>query len=312
MTATQPSTGMQDLTLERLKSLSKPALWVLAARMRTLGLSLTPVAAGSWVAAQAVGWRIEVTAAAMGSAALIQIGTNLWNDAADAASGVDGPDRLGPPRMTALGLLDAVQVRRAALGSFMISAILGLYLATFGGWPIIALGLVSLALGYLYSMGPFPLSGTPLGEALVIGFFGIAAVVGTAYLHGVPPNGDTVSLGLLMGLPAAAILMLNNHRDRMTDAKAGRRTLAILIGEGASKVVYAGMLIAALVGGAIWARSTGVALLALLPAAGLAAMLVRRMFNLPVSAALNDLIARTAGFQVLLLAGLWYTRALGG
>jgi 1,4-dihydroxy-2-naphthoate octaprenyltransferase len=201
----------------RLKRLPKPALWVIAARAKTLGLSVTPVAAGSWAAAQAGGWRGDVFAGAMAAAAAIQIGTNLWNDAADAARGVDGSDRLGPPRMTALGLLDAAQVRRAAAASFFASALIGLWLAWIGGWPIIAIGLVSLALGYFYSMGPWPLSATPLGEVLVILFFGIVAVAGTVHLHGQAVGAGVLALGVITGLPAAAVLMINNHRDRTSE-----------------------------------------------------------------------------------------------
>ncbi len=284
-------------TVARLSALPRPVLWVIAARIKTLGLSLAPVAAGSWLAASMGQWRGDVTLAAMGAAAAIQIGTNLWNDAADAQSGVDGPARLGPPRLTSLGVLDAPAVRRAAAGAFGISALPGLYLALIGGWPIILVGLVSLALGYFYSMGPRPLSGTPLGELLVIAFFGVVAVAGTVWLHGHTVSGTVLALGGITGLPAAAVLLLNNHRDRDSDARAGRRTLAILVGQGVSKAIFTGLILATVIGAGMF----GANLLTLAPAILIGLGLCAAMIRWPVSSALNRLIPATAVFQVLVL-----------
>ncbi|MDU8928520.1 1,4-dihydroxy-2-naphthoate octaprenyltransferase [Alisedimentitalea sp. MJ-SS2] len=291
----------QAAMVAQLEALPKPLLWVIAARVKTLGLSLAPVGAGSWLAAHMGHWRVDVMLAAMGAAAAIQIGTNLWNDAADAKSGVDGPERLGPPRLTSLGLLDGGQVRRAAAGTFVIAVLLGLYLTALGGWPIVAIGLVSLALGFFYSMGPRPLSGTALGELLVIAFFGVVAVAGTVYLQGHAVGGAALVLGTITGLPAAAVLLLNNHRDRVSDARAGRRTLAILLGQGASKGLYGLFLLAAWIGAIAFAG--GVAM-ALLPAAALGIALCLAIVRLDISPALNRLIPGTAAFQVLLLLGI--------
>jgi len=285
---------------ERLAELPRPALWMIATRFKTLGLSQVPVLAGSWIAAGSTGWRLDAMLSAMLGAGAIQIGTNLWNDAADAENGVDQPDRLGPPRMTALGLLDAASVRRGALIAFGMAALAGVYLAGIGGWPIIAIGLVSLALGYFYSMGPRPLSGLPFGELLVIAFFGVVAVSGTAYLHGADPlAGRSLLTGVMIGLPAAAVLMLNNHRDRVQDARAGRQTLAILIGPTASRLFYFATLLGAL--GLAFVLAPG---LWLAPAGALALWLGHAMWHWPVSERLNRLLAQTALFQMLLLVVL--------
>lgn len=296
--------GMHASVLDDLRRLPRLALWILAARMRTLGLSLVPVLAGTWIAAQAGAWRPDVALSAASAAAAIQIGTNLWNDAADAARGTDGPDRLGPPRMTGLGLLPARHVRIAAGAAFGLATVLGLHLALVGGWPIVVIGLASLAMGYLYSMGPYPLSGSPLGELLVIVFFGIVAVAGTAALQLAPVDARVLLLGVTIGLPAAAVLLVNNHRDRSADARAGRRTLAILIGIPASRLLYAGLLLASLYGA--WRMAPGCALraVAFLPPAALSAVLIRDMAILPISSGLNRLIARTSLFQGLLLLAL--------
>lgn len=287
-------------TRARLASLPRAVLWVIAARFKTVSLSLMPVLAGSWLAAGQGGWRPDVAVAAMLAAAAIQIGTNLWNDAADAARGVDRDDRLGPPRMTALGLLDGATVRRGALAAFGVAVLAGLYLVGIGGWPIMVIGLASLAFGYLYSMGPVPMSGLPFGEALVILFFGLVAVSGTAWLQGVAPFApQTLALGLVIGFPAAAVLMLNNHRDRAQDERAGRRTLAILLGERGARLVYFGLLLAGLgIAASVWPG------LSLLPAGAMALWLGHAMWHWPVSARLNRLLAQTAGYQILLLLGV--------
>jgi len=297
---------------ERLRQLPMPVLLFIAARVKTLGLSLAPVATGTWLAAVSGGWSLSVMIAAMVAAAAIQIGTNLWNDAADGGRGTDGPDRLGPPRMTGLGLLDAGLVRRAAIAAFCIAALFGLWLAMIGGWPVILIGVVSLALGYFYSMGPYPLSHSPLGEGLVILFFGVIAVGGTVYLHGQPVTGDVLQIGIITGLPAAAVLLINNHRDRDLDQIAGRRTLAIVLGQGATRALYGLLMMVALVGGAAISASDIQCLLALLPAAILAAGLIVKISKTPVSTGLNRLIAGTVGFQILLLGGMALARAMAG
>jgi 1,4-dihydroxy-2-naphthoate octaprenyltransferase len=300
MTEAGSSAQDRDTVRARLAGKSRPALFALAARFRTLSLSQAPVLAAGWLAAGAGTFRADVTLAAMLGAGAIQLGTNLWNDAADAASGVDRPDRLGPPRMVALGLLGGTEVKRAAAASFALAALAGLYLALVGGWPVIAVGLVSLMLGFFYSMGPRPLSGLPFGELLVILFFGLVAVSTTAWLQEVDPFAPrTLLLGLTIGLPAAAVLMLNNHRDRVQDARAGRRTLAIVIGDRAARAVYVASLAAAVALAALMVAS----LWLLLPAA-LALWLSAAIMRLPVSARLNALIGRTALFQLVLLIAI--------
>lgn len=295
-----PSPAAGAALQARLAALPRPALWAIAARFKTLSLSQVPVLAASWLAAGQGLWRADVMVAAMLGAGAIQLGTNLWNDAADAARGVDAPDRLGPPRMTALGLLDPGAVRRAATGAFALASFAGLWLLTVGGWPVTAIGLVSLALGYLYSMGPRPLSGEPFGELLVISFFGLVAVSGTGWLMGLDPLASRVLLtGLMIGFPAASVLMLNNHRDRVQDARAGRRTLAILLGPNGARSVYS----AGLVGGIAAAALLAPSLWLFLPGA-LAARLIAGIWRTPVSARLNRLLGQTALFQALLLVAV--------
>lgn len=305
------SSNTSAQAVERLSQLPLPVLLIIAARVKTLGLSLAPVAAGSWLAAVSGGWNPAVMLAAMLAAAAIQIGTNLWNDAADGGCGTDGPNRLGPPRMTGLGLLDAGLVRRAAVLAFGVAGVVGLWLATLGGWPIVAIGLVSLGLGYFYSMGPRPLSHTALGEVLVVLFFGIIAVAGTVYLHGQAITSVVLMVGVITGLPAAAVLLLNNHRDRELDQIAGRRTLAIVIGQRATRGLYSALLIAALIGSFGLAVRSLLGAAPLIPAVVLAVVLAATMGRTQISTRLNRLIAGTVGFQTLLLLGIAAAMALG-
>lgn len=303
----RPASSTEQMT-DRLRHLPLPVLLFIAARVKTLGLSLAPVLTGTWLAAQSGGWQLSVMITAMVAAAAIQIGTNLWNDAADGGRGTDGPDRLGPPRMTGLGLLDAGLVRRAAIAAFGIATLSGLYLAMIGGWSIVLVGIVSLALGYFYSMGPYPLSHSPLGEVLVIVFFGVIAVSGTVYLHGQKITADVLMIGIITGLPAAAVLLINNHRDRDLDQIAGRRTLAIVIGQGATRALYGFFLMAALSGAVLISVNSILGGMFFIPVTVLSIILLAGMLKTPVSAGLNRLIAGTVAYQILLLIAIAIAR----
>ena len=230
---------------ERAQGLSASRVWIMASRPRTLSLSLSPVMTGvaiGWADAGAVRWPAVLVAAL--AAALIQIGTNLYNDAADSQRGGDGAARVGPPRVTASGLVDARQVGRAAALSFAGAAVGGLYLAIVGGWPILALGVASIVCGWAYSGGPAPISYSPFGEVFVLAFFGIGAVMGTAWLASGVAGPAGLLAGIALGLFASAVLLVNNHRDRAEDARVGRRTLAIVLGAGRTRWFYAVLMLA--------------------------------------------------------------------
>jgi 1,4-dihydroxy-2-naphthoate octaprenyltransferase len=164
-------------------------------------------------------------------------------------------------------------------------------------------------LGYLYSLGPLPISYTPFSEVLQILFFGIIAVGGVYYLHTGTITRDVLLTGMLFGLPGAAVLLTNNHRDRVGDRAAGRRTLPILIGEAGSRLAYAALLVTTAVGlGLMYCGSTaGCVAFALL--LGFALILAARMAETPVSAALNRFIGRTALYQMTALAAAMVARA---
>ena len=284
-------------------------LWISAARPKTLLLSLAPVAAGIGLAvAQTRGLAWATALATLVAALAIQVGTNLHNDAADFERGTDTHERLGPPRATAQGWFSARQVRTAAHLAFGLAFLLGLLLVIRGGWPILALGLAAIACGYAYTSGPRPIAYGPFGELYVLAFFGIASVVGSHYLQALSFERSALLLGVALGLPAAAVLLLNNDRDLETDQAAGRRTLCHYLGRPRSRVLYAALLLvplplilAAGLPGPVWLS------LAALP---LALLLIARLLGGASGQALNPLLGRTALYQALLAALLLCAFAL--
>ena len=286
--------------------------WITAVRPKTLTIAIVPVLVGSalaWVRADNLNW--AVIAAALAGATLIQVGTNLHNDAADYDRGADDPTtRLGPPRVTSEGWLSADQVRRAALISFSLAGLIGGYLIWVGGWPILAVGIASIAAGLGYTGGPRPIAYSALGEFFVFLFFGLVAVAGSYYLQTGELTWSASLAGVLVGMPAAAVLVVNNYRDLDNDRRAGKNTLAVRIGRRASQTEYALLLLLpflllpflSLVSGSGWWLGLPVLVLPW------AMILVRRFRLEPPGPVFNHLLASTAkfqlGFGLLLCAGV--------
>lgn len=218
--------------------------WTMAARPRTLILSMTPVAVGAalaWGADRKI-YAPAILAALIGSM-FIQLGTNLHNDAVDSERGGDGPDRVGPSRVTASGLLTATSVKRGAATCFAAAALLGFYLVFIGGWPILLLGVLSIISGWAYTGGPRPIAYTPLGELFVVAFFGVGAVCGTYWLCTAYLSPAAIEAGFALGLLAGAVLLVNNYRDAEADARVGRKTLAIVAGPHITGWIYSGSML---------------------------------------------------------------------
>jgi len=276
-----------------------PNIWLLGMRPRTLTMAAVPVAVGAALAwAEGVSPDWLTFAVTLACAVLIQIGTNLFNDARDGERGADGPDRIGPLRITGAGLAEPKQVRRAAVGCFVAALLAGIYLIVVGGVPIMLIGLASLVAGYAYSSGPRPLSHGPFSEVYVIVFFGLIAVAGSYYLQAKTLPGTAVLLtGVAIGSYAAAVLLVNNLRDTAADLKAGRRTLAGRLGTRGSRWLYGFLLLAPfpLLAAAWGVRPLGLVWLAL-PVCLWAIILFAR---LPVGPGMNAQLGRTAMIQVL-------------
>jgi 1,4-dihydroxy-2-naphthoate octaprenyltransferase len=279
--------------------MTKLSYWLLAARPKTLVVALTPLLVGGSLAyADSGTFHIAPWLAALAAALFIQIGTNLHNDAADFDRGADSAGRLGPKRAVAEGWLDAAAVRQGAAISFSIAFLLGIYLVSIGGWPIMLLGLGAIAAGYAYTGGPRPIAYSPLGELFVLLFFGLAAVGGTYYLQTLTLTGSALLAGIVVGLPAAAVLVINNYRDLDSDRLVGKHTLTYFIGRPASRWLY-GLMLSASPLLAVFLNpvfpSGWLPLLALPPAV----MLISRFWTHPIDAGLNALLARTAQYQLI-------------
>lgn len=285
--------------------------WIAATRPKTLLLSASPVVAGVALAVAQTGRLAPFTALLTLLASVsIQAGTNLHNDAADFERGTDTVLRLGPPRATAQGWFTPAQVKTAAYLAFSMAFAIGVLLALRGGWPIVALGLASLAAGLAYTGGPRPIAYGPYGELFVLAFFGVAAVWGSHYLQTLSGGGAAVLVGLALGLPAAAVLLLNNYRDLETDRIAGRRTLAQVVGPAGARLLYAVLLIGPYPI-LLWAGLPGHPWLTL-GAIPLACILAYRLWRGPGGVGLNSLLGATGAYQAIIVVLLVIGLALPG
>lgn len=248
--------------------------WILAARPKTLVAAAAPVVVGAGLAAHHASFSALPAVAAFVGALLIQVGTNLANDYYDFVRGADTGERVGPLRVTQAGLIAPETVRRAMILVLAAAMLPGAYLVAVAGWPIVWIGLVSIACAVLYTGGPAPLAYHGLGDVFVFVFFGLVAVGGTYYVQAGSWPPDAWLAGAGVGALSTAVLVVNNLRDIDTDAAAGKRTLAVRIGRRGTQVQYA-----ALVAVASAVPPIGVAALGW-PAATLAALVV-----LPLAAA---------------------------
>lgn len=181
--------------------------------------------------------------AAMVVALAIQVGTNFANDYSDGKRGTDSADRVGPLRLVGSGLATAGSVKRAALGSFAVAAVAGLWLALATTLWLVPVGLVCFAAGWLYTGGPRPYGYAGLGEVFVFVFFGLVATVGSAFVQVERIDGVAVGAAIPVGLLATALLVANNLRDIPTDAVAGKNTLAVRLGDRRTRLLYVALMV---------------------------------------------------------------------
>jgi len=206
--------------------------WLLASRPKTLSAAIVPVLMGTALAARepaAVSWGLFTCTLA--GAVLIQIATNFINDAIDFKKGTDTGERLGPTRVTQAGLLSANAVMTAAWLCLAGAALCGIPLILRGGWPLLVIGLASMAMAYAYTGGPYPLAYHGLGELFVVIFFGLVAVGGTFYLQSLQLTRNALLAGFAAGSLATVMIVINNLRDIEGDCRSNKRTLAARFGE---------------------------------------------------------------------------------
>ncbi|WP_313694748.1 1,4-dihydroxy-2-naphthoate polyprenyltransferase [Halorarum halobium] len=306
------------------RDVSARRAWLMAARPQTLPIALSPVLVGTGLALDAGVFAPLPAAVALVGALLIQIGTNFANDYYDAVQGADTEEREGFTRATAGGLIDPAAVKRAMWLTFAAAILVGTYLVSVGGLPIVVVGLLSVAAGVAYTGGPYPLGYHGLGDLFVFVFFGLVAVTGTYYVQAAAELGvDVLTLvprpelvplaAVVASLPVAAlatdVLVVNNVRDREEDETTGKRTLAVRFGYGPSRVQFLLLLGMAYTIPVVFAVTTG-SLATLLPLLTLpyAALLTRTMLTETSGEALNPALERNgkllAAFSALFGLGL--------
>jgi len=238
--------------------------WVAGARPRTLPAALSPVLVGTGAAAALGAAHAGRALLAAVVALALQVGVNYANDYSDGVRGTDA-DRVGPLRLTGSGAAPPRQVLRAALLSFGVAAVAGVALvALSGAWWLLVVGALAVVAAWTYTGGPRPYGYAGLGEVFVFLFFGLVAVLGTTYTQAGRLSVDAIAGAVAVGSLACAILVANNLRDVPTDAVAGKRTLAVRLGEGRTRTLYAALLVLPYLLLSVPARTTPFALLPLL------------------------------------------------
>ena len=273
----------------------------MALRPKTLSAAVVPVwVASALVVTQGLSPKLWVSVLATMSSIFIQIGTNFVNDALDFKKGADTSTRLGPKRVTQSGLLSARQVITGAALCFVVAALLGLPLVIEGGWPIIAIGITSILMGYAYTGGPYPLAYRGLGDLFVILFFGLVAVGGTYFLHTGTYHSDAFVAGLQVGFLATVLIAVNNLRDAPEDAKVKKRTLAVRFGISFARFEILSLVLLAFALGIHWElREQRWAALMPLVALPLATKIVRDVYRHAPSPIYNQFLAKSGALHLL-------------
>jgi 1,4-dihydroxy-2-naphthoate octaprenyltransferase len=266
------------------------SVWWAGARPRTLGAGLAPVVLGTAAAGEVIWWRF---AAALLVGVGLQVGVNYANDYFDGVRGVDTHERLGPPRLTASGEASPRAVLVAALVALGVAAVAGLALAL-ATEPLLILfvGALALVAALLYSGGPRPYAGLGLGEVMVFAFFGLMATCGTAFVMVETVPAEAWWCGAALGFLAVAILVANNLRDIPTDEIAGKRTLAVLLGDTDTRRLYTALVLVPLLFSALAGLHSWPLLLGIVTAP-LAAQLARHVLGGVYGRDLIPVLART-------------------
>lgn len=279
---------------------AKIGLWLLAIRPKTLPAAVGPIAVGSAEAFADGKFSLLPAFCCLLGAVLLQIGVNLANDYFDCKNNIDSAERLGPVRVTQSGLISPMEVKRGMIICLFLAAMVFLYLALVGGWPIVLIGTASVLGALAYSGGPYPLASHGLGELFVFIFFGLVAVGGTYLVQAGQLTWMVLLAAVPPGLLITAIMVVNNLRDIDTDRKAGKKTLAVILGRSRTIALYKLLLILSyLVPLAM--ISTGIAtIMMVLPLLTLPlAWLTTKRISSEKGASLNDLLALTAKLSLV-------------
>ena len=288
-------------------------IWFIALRPKTLIAAFSPVLLGT-TAAWAVGEFYWLpTLLCLGFALLVQIGTNWANDYYDFIKGSDTEERLGPTRVVAVGWVAPKVMRRAMMIAFALAFLLGLGLLPYGGWPLLVIGIVAILCGIAYTGGPYPLGYNGWGDVCVFIFFGWVAVNTTFALQAQAFSLDAFIISHVPAALASNLLVVNNYRDAETDAKSGKRTLAVLYGRSFVGYEYCLLnAIALLVPLALWVRGWSIWVLLPWVLIPLTFSLCRGLFRADSKEAFASIFAGTGKLLLLHTLLLFFGIVLGG
>ncbi|AFY00234.1 1,4-dihydroxy-2-naphthoate octaprenyltransferase [Bdellovibrio bacteriovorus] len=274
---------------------------LLAFRPKTLTAALVPCVAGTaLVKAIGLSWDGWVLFYALMASFLIQIGTNLVNDAVDFKKGADTEKRIGPQRITQAGILTANQVMLLGSLCFALAVMCGIPLVLKGGWVIVAIGVASVLMGYSYTAGPFPLAYLGLGDLFVIIFFGLLAVTGIVFLNTGEWLSEAFVLGLQIGLHATVLIAINNLRDHAGDRLVNKKTLAVRFGVKFSRWEIAALAFLPFVLNLYWwFEGYKIAAIVSMFALPLAVKITKNVFATEPSPAYNKFLGQAAGLHLL-------------
>jgi 1,4-dihydroxy-2-naphthoate polyprenyltransferase len=283
--------------------------WILAARPKTLPAAAAPVILATALAFSDGRFKAIPAILALGFALLIQIATNFANDYFDFVKGADTPDRQGPARAVASGMVSPRAMLKVTIAAFAVAFAEGLFLLPYGGWPLVIVGILSVVCGLAYTGGPFPLAYNGLADIFVLVFFGGVAVTVTYFVQAGFITTECVLVSLAPGALAVNILAVNNYRDHDTDKAACKRTLVVRFGRKAGAAEYLCMLILAhVVPVILWLKGRGALVLATLICLPFGLMLLRILVKSRTRDEFDKALGGTAMF--LLLFSLFFSVGL--
>ena len=283
--------------------------WILASRPKTLPAAAAPVLIAAALAESDGVFALVPALLALSFALLIQIGTNFANDYGDFVKGADTPERKGPTRAVASGLVSAKAMLRASAMAFSAAFLIGCFLLPYGGWPLVFVGALSILCGIGYTCGPWPFAYNGLADLLVLVFFGIVAVTMTYFVQAGHFTLAAFLASLAPGALSVNILVVNNYRDHDTDKKVFKKTLVVRFGKKAGAREYLAMLLLAhAVPLALWALGRSYVVLLPLLSLPLGLMLLRLLIKSRTREEFGKTLGGTAAY--LLLFSLLFSMGL--
>lgn len=279
--------------------------WILGARPKTLSAAVIPVVVGTAASDVTIIWWRAICALLV--AVFLQIATNFANDYSDGTRGVDGLERLGPQRLVGSGWAAPQQVKNAALIFFGLASVVGSVLSIVVNPWLLLFGIAAVGAGWFYTGGSRPYGYRGLGELSVFIFFGLGATLGSCYVQSEEITGLSLLVAVSVGLMSCSLLEINNLRDREGDKKAGKTTLAVILGDRGARILYVFFIDASLIVGSLATFSKSWAFLILI--AGLVAFpAVRSVLDGASGKELIPLLSRTS--QIQMTAGIFLTLGL--